>query len=807
MARLSARDGVFLLDGQPWLLRGGEFQYFRIRPELWRPGLEKLKAAGLNAISSYVPWVWHEPEEGQLDFTGRTHPQRNLVGFLETCQALGLPFMARPGPYIYAEYRGFGHPRWLGESYPDTVMRDPKGRMVRGDHYYNFAVMQPTYLAKVERWYAAVVEVLRPFFDAPVISFQLDNETGLMYGASLGKFDFNPDTVGRYRIFLHDTYREIEDLNAAWGTNYPGFGQILPPQGPFGHGEAIDWQRFLEDWLVSYLKYLRRIAGELKVPVPLAINEQATYLSPAHPARKSALAEVYGFDLYIKSSGAAVTADFPFASSQYPALFQAYATSERPSTCLELGAGWWDARARIANEATVQAMLGCVAHGVRGYALYVVQDGSDPEGAPYHFQTLLDEEGREQPRYAAVQGVQRFLAEHEQAVLQSEQVWDSIAYLHYQPYARFTPEEYLPRRVIQDPVQYLASLGHFGFYDLLVSAGYQPRFFDLEQVTDAQLAAYRVAVLPTKGYLDPDSFAKLRRYVEQGGQLITLPGTITKDAYGRPLPDAQALYPHPEQQARWLGMSRVLAGLLNGWVIRYRLLNRRRLAKRLPTAMHLSDLYEPVLVGQAVKLPAARLRSARGMSVRGDYRLATFGPLAGGGLAAGAGGVGTAAGIPSEQVVLRQGGQVAGYRARVGSGSSIVLGTLPGGCYATSVYYRLAPNERAELRHFARELMDQIGVRRVSESELEVECVRRRLPDGSWLLFVLNRLEEQRGTLTLALEGHADYSVEALYSYKQSRAEKQASPDAQKRDDNKHPLQLALTLAADDVLVLRLAPQ
>ena len=53
MARLSARNGVFLLDGRPWMLRGGEFQYFRIRPELWRPGLEKLKAAGLNAISSY----------------------------------------------------------------------------------------------------------------------------------------------------------------------------------------------------------------------------------------------------------------------------------------------------------------------------------------------------------------------------------------------------------------------------------------------------------------------------------------------------------------------------------------------------------------------------------------------------------------------------------------------------------------------------------------------------------------------------------------------------------------------------------
>ena len=178
MARFSAQAGVFTLDGRPWLWRAGEFQYFRIRPDLWRPGLEKLKAAGFNAISSYIPWIWHEPEEGALDFRGQTHPQRNLVAFLETCRAASLPVMARPGPYIYAEYRGFGHPNWLGEQYPDTVMRGPDGDLIRGDHYFNFAVMQATYLAKVERWYAAVVDVLRPYFDDPVISFQLDNETG-----------------------------------------------------------------------------------------------------------------------------------------------------------------------------------------------------------------------------------------------------------------------------------------------------------------------------------------------------------------------------------------------------------------------------------------------------------------------------------------------------------------------------------------------------------------------------------------------------------------------------------------------------
>ncbi|HEU5367922.1 MAG TPA: alpha-amylase family protein [Ktedonobacterales bacterium] len=779
MARFSARDGVFTLDGRPWLWRAGEFQYFRIRSELWQPGLEKLKAAGFNAVSSYIPWVWHEPEEGAPDFSGQTHPQRNLLVFLEACRASGLPLMARPGPYIYAEYRGFGHPSWLGEQYPDTVMRGPDGRLIRGDHYCNFAVMQATYLAKVERWYAALVNALRPYFDDPVVSFQLDNETGLMYGASLGKFDFNPDTIGRYRIFLHDTYGEIEALNAAWGTNFHAFGQILPPRGDWGRGEAIDWQRFLEDWLVSYLKYLRKIAGELGVPVPLAINEQATYISPAHPGMKSQVADVYGFDLYTKCTGSPETADFPFLSSQAPALFGAYATPERPAACLELGAGWWDERARVANEATVQALLGCVAHDTRGYSLYVVHDGKDPEGAPYRFQTLLDAEGREQPRCAAVRDVQDFLARHEQMLLRSAETHDSIAFLHHQPYTRFTLDEYLPRRSIQNPLRFFAALGSFGFYDLLVSAGYQPRFLDLDQVTDAQLAAQRVAILPTKRYLDEASLGKLRRYVEQGGQLITLPGPIRQDAYGRPLPDAEVLYPYIEQRMQWLGRRQMMLGLLRGWALRYRLLHRRRLARALPTAMHLSDLIEPVLVGQAIKLPGARLTSAGGAAVRGDYRLISFG---------------SESSVPPEQIILRAGAQVAGYRVKVGQGISTVLGTLPGGAYATSVYYRLAPEERAGLRRFAVELMDAAGIQRQVVSDLELETVRRRLPDGSWLLFLLNRLGEQRGELKLALGGLSALRVETLYRSKDSSAEVGG------------PASLKLLLAADDVLALHVLP-
>ncbi|MBU6430721.1 MAG: beta-galactosidase, partial [Cyanobacteria bacterium REEB65] len=100
-------------QGKPQLLLGGEFQYFRIRRNLWEQGLIALKEAGINAISTYIPWVWHELAEGVFDFDGRTSAERDLRGFLYLCRQLEIPLIVKPGPYIYAEYQGFGIPHWV----------------------------------------------------------------------------------------------------------------------------------------------------------------------------------------------------------------------------------------------------------------------------------------------------------------------------------------------------------------------------------------------------------------------------------------------------------------------------------------------------------------------------------------------------------------------------------------------------------------------------------------------------------------------------------------------------------------------
>ena len=80
----------FVLNNRKTFLNSGEIHYFRIKRECWGKHLQAAREAGLKTVSSYVPWAWHEPEEGFFDFKGDSLPERDLVGWLELCKANGL---------------------------------------------------------------------------------------------------------------------------------------------------------------------------------------------------------------------------------------------------------------------------------------------------------------------------------------------------------------------------------------------------------------------------------------------------------------------------------------------------------------------------------------------------------------------------------------------------------------------------------------------------------------------------------------------------------------------------------------------
>lgn len=62
---LSVDQPFFTLNDKNISIYSGSMHYFRVPTEYWRDRLRKMRAAGLNAVQTYVPWNLHEPEPGK----------------------------------------------------------------------------------------------------------------------------------------------------------------------------------------------------------------------------------------------------------------------------------------------------------------------------------------------------------------------------------------------------------------------------------------------------------------------------------------------------------------------------------------------------------------------------------------------------------------------------------------------------------------------------------------------------------------------------------------------------------------------
>jgi len=204
-----------LVDGWRWLPVMGEFHFARCPETEWRGELLKMKAGGIDIVSTYVFWIHHEEIEGQWDWTGR----RDLRLFVETCGAVGLPVVVRAGPWCHGEVRNGGLPDWLLK----------KGFPVRSD--------DPRYLAEVRELYGQIAAQLHGLLwkdGGPVIGLQLENE----YGGP-----------GEHLLTLKRLARDAGlDVPLYTRTGWPElktplpFGEILPLYGAYAEGF---WDRVL----------------------------------------------------------------------------------------------------------------------------------------------------------------------------------------------------------------------------------------------------------------------------------------------------------------------------------------------------------------------------------------------------------------------------------------------------------------------------------------------------------------------------------------------------------------------------------
>ncbi|MCR4690271.1 MAG: beta-galactosidase [Lachnospiraceae bacterium] len=145
------------LEGKPFFGISGECHFARVSENQWEDTVLKMKAGGLNIISTYIFWIHHEETEGEFNFRGR----RNVRKFVELCKKHGMYVILRIGPFNHGEVRNGGLPDWLYGK-PFEVRSDNEG-----------------FLQKVESLYGAIAKEVKGLMfqdGGPVIAAQIDNE-------------------------------------------------------------------------------------------------------------------------------------------------------------------------------------------------------------------------------------------------------------------------------------------------------------------------------------------------------------------------------------------------------------------------------------------------------------------------------------------------------------------------------------------------------------------------------------------------------------------------------------------------------
>ncbi|GIW73357.1 MAG: hypothetical protein KatS3mg102_2899 [Planctomycetota bacterium] len=579
--------GALAIDGRRRLLLGGELQYFRVRArdfdgartqELWAERLRQMREAGLDTVSSYVPWDYHAPAPGRFAWSGA----RALRRFCELAAAQGLSIILKPGPHILAEWPyGFGHwgaiPTWWLEANPAELVRERSGRVFRWHPLHPRLGRRrnrlPSYASEpflhaVEGWFAAVLEQVRDLMGpgGPIIAIQLDNETNLFWSDAY-RIDFHPAALARYHQRLQQRYGTLARLARAYGRRYRSFAEVRPPAAP-GRGPAAahrDWLEHQRLLAAEYLAALRGIWERLGVREPdvlfLTNDTPKTYpglrtLLLPDGVRKNRMAGLYCLDTYPRSLPLPARAlfDEPYEPDAFAKLYAhwsgqcpAVGGGARGSGAAGAGQGagppprqqfamgievqgghfglplpiprWRPAISphRVLPQATRQTLLRLLAHGMRAIVLYTIAGGRNLDGSDYDFQAALPLDGRRTARLAEIEAVSRFVRHEEQRLLASRAVESPVAILTSSTQLDAARGGGLRggQRIFGQELR--------GLFGWCAAAGLSPAVLDLAVAEEAELAARSVLLFPSTGDgLSAPELARLERWLRRGGLLVQL---------------------------------------------------------------------------------------------------------------------------------------------------------------------------------------------------------------------------------------------------------------------------------------------
>jgi len=422
----------YRVGGKPAYLHSGEFHYFRVPRADWRRRMRLLRRAGGNCLATYIPWLLHEPREGQFVFGGQDWLE--LEAFLDAAAAEGLYVLARPGPYQYSELVCDGLPRWLSADYPALRAKDIAGKDFRRN---SISYLHPLFLAKARRWFDAVCPIIaRHTVDrgGPVALVQVDNEMAGIH-TWFGSMDYNAETMGfgrpegRWPRWLAGRYASLAALNEQYGTSFDSWESVRPvPPSPTA--SLADLRRAKDYWdfyLDTVGEYAATLAGWVRghgIGTPIVHNSasptmNAWFLETIRRVRQAAGSFLLGSDHYY-SLDQNWTQNNP--TPQYAAgvflSFEMLRLWGFPPTVFELPGGSLSDWPPVTPHDARACYMSNVALGMKGHNYYIFTGGPNAPGTGvtgelYDYGAGVGALGQVRPLYRVQRALGRFLAQRQ----------------------------------------------------------------------------------------------------------------------------------------------------------------------------------------------------------------------------------------------------------------------------------------------------------------------------------------------------------------------------------------------------------
>lgn len=544
--------GVFEQDGSPVFLLSGEIHYFRIDRALWDKHLAEAVEAGLRTVSSYVPWAWHEPEEGLFDLQGSTHPQRNLKAWVDACARHGLTCILKPGPFILAEFRGAGLPDWFVEQYAEQVrMRNSRNELVNSDGVNLF---HPTYLKYVEHWYNQIIPFIaqhQASNGGPVIMMQLCNEIGV-FSWLAHQADYSQATRQRFIAWLEKRYRNIESLNHIWNTRYQSFDQIfLPPDGrsPYvnsaDRARDFDWHLFWRSEYGNYLRMLTEMVRERGLTVPLYHNLPGWIYGHGYefPVNNTMYDDLYGDKSELLFGVDHIPEFLSYRNMHDDRIINDITLAmqgDKPLFAAEFQSGSREFHV-VTNPREMSLFYkASIAHGLRGWNYYMFSQGKNParkgySGDTFYWFNPLTADGSRTTAFHLVKQTNQLISTLEQLILKSNRR-SEICVLFYPPY--YATELERPETGASALYFVPAAIRRSAWFDGLLKAlqllNVDYDLADLSRSTAQALSKYRQVWAFCTDEMDAREQEVMVDYARLGGQLVIFPSLPQRDLHQQP---------------------------------------------------------------------------------------------------------------------------------------------------------------------------------------------------------------------------------------------------------------------------------